>query len=68
MIAAGRHLRFARTAAQCARLLLSGRPVDLADVAATTGVDAHKLGAVLLEEGLCTEATPALCSAYTALD
>ncbi len=66
--AAGRHLRFAPAAAQCVRLLLSGRPVDLADAVTTTGVDAHTLGAVLLEEGLCTEATPALCSAYTALD
>ncbi|SDX99718.1 Cupin superfamily protein [Saccharopolyspora shandongensis] len=68
VIAAGRRLRFAPAATQCVRLLLSGSPVDLADAAATTGVDVHKLGAVLLEEGLCTEATPALCSAYTALD
>lgn len=66
--AAGRRLRLAPAAAGCVRLLLSGRPITLADAAATTGVDAHKVGAVLLEEGLCTEATPALCSAYTALD
>ncbi|OQO89773.1 hypothetical protein B1813_22200 [Saccharomonospora piscinae] len=68
VIAAGRRLRFAPAATQCVRLLLSGRPVDLADATVTTGVDAHKLGALLLEEGLCTEATPALYSAYTALD
>lgn len=68
VIAAGRRLRFAPAAAECLRLLLSGRPVVLTDAAATTGVDAHKLAAVLLEERLCTEATPALCSAYTALD
>lgn len=68
VIAAGRRLRFAPATGKCVRLLLSGRPVNLADAAAVTGVDAHKLAAVLLEEGLCTEATPALYSAYTALD
>jgi hypothetical protein len=68
VIAAGQRLRFAPTTAQCLRMLLCGRPVDLAAAAAATGVDAHKLAAVLLEEGLCTEASPALCSAYTALD
>ncbi|MCI2424049.1 hypothetical protein MOQ72_42295 [Saccharopolyspora sp. K220] len=68
VIAVGRRLRFAPAAAQCVRLLLSGYSLDLVDGAATNGVDAQKLGAVLLEVGLCTQVTPALCLACTALD
>lgn len=65
--AAGKRLRFAVEAANCLRLLLSGSPVDLTDAAVTTDVDAHKVGVILLEEGLCSEITPAWSSAYTAL-
>jgi hypothetical protein len=67
LTAARKKLTFARVAAPALDLLLSGNPVDVAQVAEATGVDAARLTEVLLREGVCAELTDELSSGYTGL-
>lgn len=64
---AGRHLSLPARAEQAVRHLLSGHPVWIDDVTAACGVDAAKIAHVLLEEGLCAEATDGLRSGFSGL-
>jgi hypothetical protein len=63
--AAGKKLTFAARAAEAVEMLLSGRPVSLAEARQATGIDADRIAEVLLQEGLCAELTDALSSGYT---
>jgi hypothetical protein len=65
--AAGRRIRFAAKALPALRLLCSGNPVTVADVAAKTGVDAARIAEMLLRESICAELGPDLSSGYTGL-
>src|SRR6476469_812135 len=65
--AVGKKTTFNARAERALRLLLSGHPVELAEVAEETGVDATELAGVLIKEGLCAEVTEALSSGYTGL-
>lgn len=67
VVAAGKRITFAQRALPALRQLLSGAPMRLADVRATTGVDAARLAEALIEEGLCAELTDELSSGYTGL-
>jgi hypothetical protein len=58
--AGGKKITFANKAEPALALLLSGHPVDLADVTAATGVDAATLANPLIKEGVCAELTEAL--------
>ncbi len=49
------------------RLLLSGTPVNVAEVAELTRIDTYALAETLMEAGLCVEVTEALASGYAAL-
>lgn len=65
--AAGKKITFGEKAGPALMQLLSGQPVALVDVTATTGVDAAAIAEPLLEEGVCAELTEALSSACTGL-
>lgn len=65
VLAAGKKMTFAAQAEPALRLLLSGHPIDLATVTATTGIDAVVLAESLIKEGVCAELTEALSSGYT---
>lgn len=65
--AAGKKITFATKAAPALRMLLSGAPACVADVAEETGVDAAQLANVLVKEELCAQLTPELSSGYTGL-
>lgn len=67
VLAVGKKITFAARAAPALRLLLSGHPVELADVTAMAGVDAAVLAGALVKEGVCAELTEALSSGYTGL-
>lgn len=67
VLAAGKRLEFAERAEPALRLLLSGHPMNIADVAGTTGIDAATLADVLTKEGLCAELTDELSSGFTGL-
>ncbi|WP_406453454.1 cupin domain-containing protein [Streptomyces sp. NBC_00876] len=67
VLAAGKRITFDDKARPALNHLLSGRPVDIAETAARTGVDVEGLAGILLKEELCTELTPELSSAYTGL-
>jgi hypothetical protein len=67
VLAAGKRLSFSVRAEPVLRLLLSGHPVDLADVTAATGVDGGVVAAPLIKEGVCAELTEALSSGCTGL-
>lgn len=58
--AAGTQLALPARAEPAVRALLSGHPASVAEVSATTGLDAAKIADVLLQEGLCAELTEAL--------
>ncbi|MDX3187744.1 cupin domain-containing protein [Streptomyces sp. MN03-5084-2B] len=60
-------LRFARRALPALRLLLSGTPVAVCDVTATTGVDAATLADALLAADICAEFTAELAAGYDGL-
>jgi hypothetical protein len=45
-------------------VLLSGHPVNLAELATNTATDATALAAALTTAGICTELTPALAAGY----
>jgi hypothetical protein len=65
--AAGKRITFAPKALPALRILLSGRPVHVEEVSATTGINVIPVVEVLLREGICAELTPGLSSAYTDL-
>ncbi|MFE7558527.1 JmjC domain-containing protein [Kitasatospora sp. NPDC057500] len=67
VVAAGKKITLAAKALPALHLMLSGRPVNLAQAAANTGVDTERLAEILVEEELCTELTPELSSAFTGL-
>jgi hypothetical protein len=67
VLAAGKKITFVARAEPALRLLLTGRPVDLASVTAATGVDASVLADVLIKEGVCAELTEALSLGYTGM-
>jgi hypothetical protein len=62
--AGGKVVTCAKAALPALELLLSGVPVNVADVSAATGVDAAELATVLTNEDLCAEVTPALAVGY----
>lgn len=65
ILATGKKIIFVAWAAPALRLLLTGHPVELAEVTAETGVDAVVLAEVLIKEGVCAELTEALSLGYT---
>jgi hypothetical protein len=67
LIAARKEIDFAGRALPALRLLLSGVPVDIAEVAAETGVNAALLADTLVAEDMCAEVTPELASGYAGL-
>lgn len=62
--AVGKEIGFAWKALPALELLLSGRPMEIDKVTATTGVDAAVLAQVLVAEEICAEVTPELASGY----
>ncbi|MEV0990646.1 cupin domain-containing protein [Streptomyces sp. NPDC049949] len=64
---AGRTLTFPAQARPALDALLSGLPVQVAELAARTGLDVAAYARTLLDAGLCVEVTDALASAYSAL-
>ncbi|WP_322756034.1 JmjC domain-containing protein [Frankia sp. Cas3] len=67
LTATHKKITFARAALPALTPLLSGNPVEVARVAAVTGVDAARLAEVLVREGVCAELTDELSSGYTGL-
>lgn len=67
VLAAGKKVTFAACAEPALRLLLTGHPVELAMVTATTGIDAAVIADALIKEGVCAEMTEALSSGYTGM-
>ncbi|MGH3693324.1 MAG: JmjC domain-containing protein [Pseudonocardiaceae bacterium] len=67
LVAAGKKLTFKRAAVPALRKLVSGDPVQVGKVSAETGVDARRLGDVLIQEGICAQLTEELSSGYTGL-
>lgn len=65
--AARKEITFTGKAKEALRLLLSGIPVQVEEVAVSTGVDAGALADVLMNEDICAEATPELISGYSNL-
>jgi hypothetical protein len=61
---AAREITLHARALPAVRLLLSGKPVTVADVSDATGVDASELADVLVAEGICAEVTEALAAGY----
>jgi hypothetical protein len=62
--AAGRTVTFAAAAQPALRLLLSGRPVVVSALAASTGLDVAPVVQVLVEQGICAELTAELDVGY----
>lgn len=67
VLAAGTKLTFAAKTLPALRLLLSGRPVMLADAALSVGAEVERMAEILIEEGLCASVTVELSSGYTGL-
>ncbi|TVT31259.1 cupin [Amycolatopsis rhizosphaerae] len=65
--AAGKKITFTGRAEPALTPLLSGHPVDLAELTTATGIDAAIVAGPLLKEGVCAELTEALSSGYTGL-
>lgn len=65
--AGGKEITVRSKAVPAIRMLLSGVPVDIAAMSSATGVNAAELARVLMDEGLCGEATPELLAGYTGL-
>jgi hypothetical protein len=62
--AAGRTVTFAAAALPALRLLLSGRPVVVSALAASTGLDMAPVVQMLVEQGICAELTAELDAGY----
>ncbi|MGB6164067.1 MAG: cupin domain-containing protein [Pseudonocardiaceae bacterium] len=67
LFAAGKKLTFKGAAAPALRRLVSGDSMQVGQVSARTGVDARRLGDVLIGEGICAPLTDELSSGYTGL-
>lgn len=65
--AARMELAFAARAAPALRLLLSGKPVVVQELSATTGVNAAAVADALVDAGICAEVTSELASGYAGL-
>jgi len=62
--AAGKKITIPAAAAPALKVLLSGHPVNLAELATNTATDTTALAAALTTAGICTELTPALAAGY----
>jgi hypothetical protein len=67
IVAVGKKISFAPSALPALEMLLSGAPVEVAEVGAKTGLEADQLAKVLVEQEICAELTPELSSGYTGL-
>jgi len=67
VVTSGKKLTLAAKALPSLRLLLSGRPVLLNEVAAVVGSGVAEVAAVLVEEKICAPLTPELPLGYTDL-
>ncbi|MBV9013431.1 MAG: hypothetical protein JO272_15570 [Pseudonocardiales bacterium] len=67
VLAAGRRVRLKARALPALRLLLSGHPVSVDQASSQTGLNVRHLAKVLIEEGICAQASPELLSDYTDL-
>lgn len=67
VFACEKRFAFAAKAGPALAMLLSGHPVELAEVSRATGIDAEALAATLIKEGVCAELTEALSSGCTGL-
>ena len=63
----GKRLTFASKALPALRLLLSGRPVNLAQAASVAGTEVTEIAEILVEEQTCAPLTPELSLGYTGL-
>ena len=63
----GKRLTFASKALPALRLLLSGRPVSLAQAASVAGTEVTEIAEILVEEQICAPLTPELSLGYTGL-
>ena len=63
----GKKLTFATKALPALRLLLSGRPVNLAQAASLAGTEVTEIAEILVEEQICAPLTPELSLGYTGL-
>lgn len=67
VVAAGKKITFTEKATPALLPLLSGNPVSVSQISQDTGINATKLAELLLQEEICAELTPELCSGYTDL-
>lgn len=67
VLAGNRRLEFVAEFEPALRLLLSGNPVNVADVARTTGFDVEATVKAMLETGICAELTDELASGFAGL-
>lgn len=64
VVAAGKGITFAAKAEPAVHRLLSGHPVNLAQLTEETGVNAAALADTLIQEGLCAEVTAELAAGF----
>lgn len=64
VLAAGKKITIPATALPALHALLSGHPVNLAELATDTATDTAALAAALTNAGVCTALTPALAAGY----
>ncbi|MFF0568274.1 JmjC domain-containing protein [Streptomyces sp. NPDC004041] len=67
VVTSGRKLTLSAKALPALRLLLSGKPVHLGEVAPAVGTEVTEVAAILVEEEICAPLTPDLSSGYTGL-
>jgi hypothetical protein len=67
VLGGGRKLTFKSKARPALDRLLSGRPVDVAELGDRTAMDVRALAGLLVREGICVALTPELSSGYTGL-
>lgn len=67
VVAAGKELTFAAKAEPALRLLLSGNPANIEEVAEASGIKAGVVASTLVKEGLCAELTAELAAGYAGL-
>ncbi|MET8473974.1 cupin domain-containing protein [Streptomyces sp. NPDC006422] len=67
VLTSGKKLTFTVKALPALRLLLSGKPVRLGEVAPVAGPEVGEVAAILVEEEICALLTPDLSSGYTGL-
>ncbi|MFE3220224.1 JmjC domain-containing protein [Streptomyces antimycoticus] len=67
IVVSGKKLTFMAKALPALWLLLSGKPVHLAQAARVVGADVAEVAEILVEEEVCAPLTPELSSGYTGL-